>query len=226
MLRLLHRRLPFCRQPKICRRYRGNRQNASKPFSLQENPAKNTPSSGLDPVCRRAAHPALRRLGRVLLPTTITAASGMISSCDCPGQTMGQPYPTPSSASSKRSTALPLCPGTPGEDEAARAAADRIRARHQAILSLDLPADSADPLLGLRIRLNRRCDRDRVPCCDDPEVGIVVPGAGPHARGLRCAGCNAHRGWLKRDARGQRDVVLEIREREEAMAELTLWGRS
>jgi hypothetical protein len=34
----------------------------------------------------------------------------------------------------------------------------------------------------LRLRLDRRCDRERA-CCDDAEVGIVTPGASTHGDG-------------------------------------------
>jgi hypothetical protein len=89
-------------------------------------------------------------------------------------------------------------PGTIGEGEAARLAADRIRAKHQALLPLDI-SSADDPLVNLRIRLDRHCDRERS-CCDNADVGIVTAGVGPHAHGLRCASCGRHRGWLKRSA--------------------------
>jgi hypothetical protein len=79
--------------------------------------------------------------------------------------------------------ALARAPGTPGEGVAARAAIDRIMAR----------ARTAS-IVGLRLRLDRTCDR-RSPCCD--RHGIVGPGAGPHRFSLRCAQCGGHRGWIK-----------------------------
>ena len=89
--------------------------------------------------------------------------------------------------------ALAARPGTPGEGAAARAAIDRIMARFG---EAPKPAP-CDPLLGLRLRLDRRCDRARG-CCQ--RFGIVRPGRGPHCYELRCANCGRHRGWLKATA--------------------------
>jgi hypothetical protein len=75
-------------------------------------------------------------------------------------------------------------PGTPGEGAAARAAVDRLMA------SLRPPPKT---IIGLRLRLDRTCDRKRG-CCD--QIGIVRPGRGPHKFSLRCT-CGKHRGWIK-----------------------------
>jgi hypothetical protein len=80
--------------------------------------------------------------------------------------------------------ALARAPGTPGEGVAARAAIVRIMTR----------APQTSSLVGLRLRLDRACDR-RKPCCD--RHGIVGPGVGPHRYSLRCAQCGTHRGWVK-----------------------------
>ena len=54
----------------------------------------------------------------------------------------------------------------------------------------------ATPIVGLRIRLRRTID---TPCaaCGHPIV-VISQGAGPHAAGLHCVGCDRHRGWLPR----------------------------
>jgi hypothetical protein len=49
----------------------------------------------------------------------------------------------------------------------------------------------------LRVRLDRQIDRDK-PCCNN--VAIVGPGKAQHAAELRCETCDAHRGWLRREA--------------------------
>jgi hypothetical protein len=81
--------------------------------------------------------------------------------------------------------ALARAPGTPGEGAAARAI-DRIMARARPQITASI--------IGLRLRLDRTCDR-RSPCCD--HHGVVGPGVGPHRYSLRCAQCGAHRGWVK-----------------------------
>jgi hypothetical protein len=81
-------------------------------------------------------------------------------------------------------------PGTPGEGAAARAAIARITAAH--------PPPALPTLVGLRLRLDRSCDRDPGGCCD--RRGVVCEGAGPHRHALRCARCMRHRGWLKKAA--------------------------
>jgi hypothetical protein len=50
-----------------------------------------------------------------------------------------------------------------------------------------------DPLVGLRIRLQRRTDKDR-PCCQS--VGVLIQGCGQHAYGIVCEGCGSRRSWL------------------------------
>src|SRR5262249_54059149 len=47
------------------------------------------------------------------------------------------------------------------------------------------------------VHLNRTVDRLR-PCCEN--LAVVGPGQGPHPAELKCAGCDAHRGWLSRQA--------------------------
>jgi hypothetical protein len=55
------------------------------------------------------------------------------------------------------------------------------------------------------VRLDRSIDRDR-PCCQN--IATIHPRpAGPHAAELKCAGCGAHRGWLRREAL---DFVAEV----------------
>jgi hypothetical protein len=48
------------------------------------------------------------------------------------------------------------------------------------------------PAIGMIVRLDRDIDRQR-PCHDN--VVIIQPGKAPRAGELRCATCNAHRGW-------------------------------
>jgi len=52
-----------------------------------------------------------------------------------------------------------------------------------------------DPLIGLKIKLDRPIDRDR-PCCRN--ICIIGPAKGPHAGELHCADCGQHRGWFSR----------------------------
>jgi hypothetical protein len=85
--------------------------------------------------------------------------------------------------------ALAARPGTPGEGAAARAAIARILER------LRPPAPPS--IIGLRLRLDRACDR-RQPCCD--RRGLICEGVGPHGHALRCAQCRKHKGWLKKTA--------------------------
>ena len=86
--------------------------------------------------------------------------------------------------------ALAARPGTPGEGAAARAAIARIMDR--------LRPPAPPPIVGLRLRLDRTCDRRRHGCCD--RRGVICEGVGPHGYALRCARCNGHRGWLKKSA--------------------------
>jgi hypothetical protein len=72
----------------------------------------------------------------------------------------------------------------------------------------------------LRVRLDRQIDRDRS-CCDN--VAIVGPGKAQHAAELRCAGCDAHRGWLPKQAF---DFILETSRRHGAPAEITWRDRT
>jgi hypothetical protein len=61
-----------------------------------------------------------------------------------------------------------------------------------------VPAVPADLLIGLRLVLDRTCDR-RHACCRTPSgahIGVIEAGAGPHGHGLRCSLCGRHRGWL------------------------------
>jgi hypothetical protein len=85
--------------------------------------------------------------------------------------------------------ALAARPGTPGEGAAARAAIDRLMAR--------LRPPAPPTIIGLRLRLDRACDR-RQPCCD--RHGVIGEGRGPHRFSLRCACCGRHRGWVKATA--------------------------
>jgi hypothetical protein len=86
--------------------------------------------------------------------------------------------------------ALAARPGTPGEGAAARAAIARITDR--------LRPPAPPTINGLRLRLDRSCDRGSGGCCD--RRGIVCEGLGPHGHALRCAHCRKHRGWLKKTA--------------------------
>jgi hypothetical protein len=45
------------------------------------------------------------------------------------------------------------------------------------------------------VRLDRTIDQLK-PCHDN--LAIIRPGRGPHAAELKCATCNAHRGWLSK----------------------------
>jgi hypothetical protein len=52
-----------------------------------------------------------------------------------------------------------------------------------------------DPLIGLKIKLDRPIDRDR-PCCRN--ICVIGAARGPHAGELICTGCGQHRGWLSK----------------------------
>ena len=56
-----------------------------------------------------------------------------------------------------------------------------------------------DPLIGLRVRLERTIDQ-RQPCHDN--VSEICAGRGPHRHALLCVVCGAHRGWLPAAAGG------------------------
>jgi hypothetical protein len=92
--------------------------------------------------------------------------------------------------------ALAARPGTPGEGAAARAAIARILER--------LRPPAPPTIIGLRLRLDRDCDRKH-PCCD--RHGLICEGVGPHGHALRCARCRKHRGWLKKSAA---DLILSM----------------
>jgi hypothetical protein len=55
-----------------------------------------------------------------------------------------------------------------------------------------LRPEPQSPAIGIVVRLDRDIDRQR-PCHDN--VVIIQPGKASHAGELRCAKCNAHRGW-------------------------------
>jgi len=77
--------------------------------------------------------------------------------------------------------------------------------------ALDLFGNPVTPVL--LVRLDRQIDRDK-PCCDN--VAIVGPGKAQHAAELRCANCDAHRGWLRREAL---DFLTDLSQRFGAPAE-------
>jgi hypothetical protein len=76
---------------------------------------------------------------------------------------------------------------------------------HRAVAALE--ALYAEPLLGLHLKLDRYTDRLR-PCCDN--IAVVTPGVGPHAHGLRCEGCERHRGWLPRAGANRLRMLMEF----------------
>jgi hypothetical protein len=45
-----------------------------------------------------------------------------------------------------------------------------------------------------KIKLDRRCDRER-PCCEEC-CSEICEGKGPHRHVRLCANCGPHRGWL------------------------------
>ena len=51
-------------------------------------------------------------------------------------------------------------------------------------------------IVGLRIRLGRTIDTPCAAC--GHSIVVIGQGAGPHAAGLLCVGCDRHRGWLPR----------------------------
>jgi hypothetical protein len=93
-------------------------------------------------------------------------------------------------------TRLAQRPGTAGEGAAARAALARLFERN--------PQLRADALIGISIKLERRCDRER-PCCEC--CGRIAEGKGPHRHALLCEKCGSHRGWLSRRAA---DLLLDL----------------
>jgi hypothetical protein len=108
---------------------------------------------------------------------------------------------TPDSVTTERIRkleALASRPGTPGEGAAARAAVERIKARLRPPIVETRARPPAPPtILGLHVKLDRSCDRQR-PCCD--RRGMICEGVGPHGHALRCARCRKHKGWLKKSA--------------------------
>ena len=96
--------------------------------------------------------------------------------------------------------ALAARPGTPGEGAAARAAIERLLARLR-----PAPPPPPETIIGLRLRLDRACDR-RQPCCD--RHGVVREGRGPHRFSIRCACCGKHRGWIKASAGNLLEAML------------------
>lgn len=56
-----------------------------------------------------------------------------------------------------------------------------------------------------KIKLDRRCDRER-PCCEEC-CGEICEGKGPHRHALLCANCGRHRGWLSGRAA---DILLDL----------------
>jgi hypothetical protein len=60
-------------------------------------------------------------------------------------------------------------------------------------MSLDM--FKRNPLIGLRVKLDRPIDRDQ-PCCRN--FCVIEPGRPPHAGKLVCADCGRSRGWLSK----------------------------
>jgi len=70
-------------------------------------------------------------------------------------------------------------------------------------MSLDM--FERNPLIGLRVKLDRPIDRDQ-PCCRN--FCVIEPGRPPYAGKLVCADCGQHRGWLsKTTAHWIEDVI-------------------
>jgi hypothetical protein len=72
-------------------------------------------------------------------------------------------------------------------------------------------------LIGMTIKLDRNVDRQK-PCCDN--LAVIHPGKPPHAAELRCAGCDAHRGWAPKP---MLDFITETARRFGAPAEPITW---
>jgi hypothetical protein len=85
---------------------------------------------------------------------------------------------------------------TEGEGAAARAALQRLFERN--------PRLRVDALIGIKVKLDCRCDREQ-PCCECQ--GEIREGVGPHRHAIICAGCSRHRGWLSRRAA---DLLLDL----------------
>jgi hypothetical protein len=58
-------------------------------------------------------------------------------------------------------------------------------------MSLDM--FERNPLIGLRVKLDRPIDRDQ-PCCRN--FCVIEPGRPPYAGALVCIDCGKRRGWL------------------------------
>jgi hypothetical protein len=69
----------------------------------------------------------------------------------------------------------------------------------------------------LRVRL----DHPLKTCCNN--VAVITPGKAPHAAQLRCSECDAHRGWLPKQAF---DFILENSRRYGAPAEIVWRDRT
>jgi hypothetical protein len=54
-----------------------------------------------------------------------------------------------------------------------------------------------EPLVGLRVKLDRPVDRER-PCCKN--ICTIGPSKGPHAGELHCTDCGRHRGWISKSS--------------------------
>ena len=63
---------------------------------------------------------------------------------------------------------------------------------YHAQLDLFGPPTSADPLLGLAVKLPKTCSE----CAD--LVAIIGAGKPPHSASLLCRSCGRHRGWVSR----------------------------
>jgi hypothetical protein len=74
--------------------------------------------------------------------------------------------------------------------------------------ALDLFGNPVTP--ALRVRL----DQPLKACCGN--IAVVAPGKGPHAAELRCAGCDSHRGWPRRETL---DFLTDLSQRFGAPAE-------
>jgi hypothetical protein len=72
------------------------------------------------------------------------------------------------------------------------AAAYRCGETFHTQLDLFGPPISADPLLGLAVKLPTTCSK----CAD--LVAIIGPGKPPHSASLLCRSCGLHRSWVSR----------------------------
>ena len=60
-------------------------------------------------------------------------------------------------------------------------------------LDMFTTVEPEQPLVGLRVKMDRPVDRDR-PCCRN--ICSLAPDKGPHAVERVCIDCGQHRGWL------------------------------